>query len=172
MLDGLLHVSQYDVVPPEYDLTNPEQPPAVVVPMGGKLFVHLQALGLYPKNASLTAACAQPTQWGKGWIVPAFDPAILQKDATKISANRWAVIMAHRIHSTGSPNPQVGKYEWVEDLAGFIDTVKAKADKTGRAAPVAWDLETMGLWPWYEGKRIVSSQWCHTGPAREAPEAD
>ena len=118
-----------------------------------------------------------PVARGKGWFLVSFDPAVTETQPDKTEIIDWDVRLAHRLHSTGSLRPKVGDYQWVSSFAPMIAEIEAMYGKTGKPVKVAFDTETMGLYPWYKNRDIVVASFTHKpgvsrlmyfGP-REAP---
>lgn len=80
---------------------------------------------------------------------------------------QWDIRLAARLATTGTLDPPRGQYSYVEDLSGIVIAVNqlyedGAAGYDGDHAnpiPVALDLETMGLFPWYDDKHILTSSW-------------
>lgn len=86
-----------------------------------------------------------------------FDPRLRLREADKAEEILWDARLTVRLHETGTTEPTIGEYKW-----GTLKQVQAlvKAELADRDfVPVALDLETMGRYPWYEDKHVVTSQW-------------
>ena len=152
----------YELIPLDYNLTQVEGGDTVLV-MGNKGKDKLIEAGLAPKNRSIQSLRGKRLEYSDETDGPTFlvtyDPALLQMDASKYSEIRWDAILAARLETTGSLRPEVGDYNWADSLNGIIKKIKAKHEETGKPVRLAWDLETMGLYPWYGDKHIITSQW-------------
>ncbi len=158
------HGLDYEIIPLAYDMTKIMSDIAdssTVVAMGGQLVEKLSQAGYTPKNASVTSVQGK-TLWMNERIcfIPTFSPNITQIDVSKASLIRWAAKLACRVEKYGVDMPETGEYKWVEDLHEFCLDLSIAYDVSKKPQPVAWDLETMGLWPFFQDKQIVSSQWC------------
>lgn len=66
--------------------------------------------------------------------------------------------LALRKLRTGSFDPMLGKYRWVDEFTDAISFIEAHYEKTKKPMEVALDTETVGLNPYAEGVWIVSVQ--------------
>jgi DNA polymerase I-like protein with 3'-5' exonuclease and polymerase domains len=127
--------------------------------VGTGVLSKFHAVGIIPKNRGLGAsrgyAFASP---GGTRTLLTYDPRIRFREADKAEEVLWDAKLAIRYHETGSLNPLLGDYQW-----GTLDAVKAGVeaalDAGAEFVPVALDLETMGKFPFYPDKHIISSQW-------------
>lgn len=133
----------------------------VVLAMGAKPLEKLQAAGIAQKGRKVHGSRERRLA-GKespASILVSFDPGLVAREPDKGPLVAWDLRLAARLHKTGTMRPKVGKYRWVPDLSDLIRSIKRKHRKTGKPVRVAWDLETMGLFPWYPDKDIVTSAW-------------
>lgn len=133
----------------------------VVLCMGTRVLDKLKAAGLLPKNTALKGARGRRLQGPEinADFLVTYDPGLIHKEADKRVEIQRDARLAHRLHSTGTLRPKVGKYVWAADLSQIIARIEAKYAETGKPVPVAHDTETMGLYPYYSGKHIVSTAW-------------
>lgn len=128
----------------------------VVIAAGTKAVDALRALGLAPKNRSVNSLREHPIKRGDGWFMVTFDPFITVSEFDKKQIMDWDVRLAHRLMTTGSLEPVVGDYRWVNTLQPMIDWIEAKYAQKGKAVDLCLDTETMGLNPWSDEKDFVS----------------
>jgi len=57
---------------------------------------------------------------------------------------------------TKSLEPPIGQYRWVGGFSEITHEINCRWAETGKPVEVSLDTETMGLYPWYKGKDIVS----------------
>jgi hypothetical protein len=57
---------------------------------------------------------------------------------------------------TKSLEPPIGEYRWVPGFSEIITAINCTWQETGKPVEVSLDTETMGLYPWYKDKQIVS----------------
>ena len=88
-----------------------------------------------------------------------FDPAVTQSDPSQQQVIDWDIRLGHRLLSTGSLHPKIGRYKFVSSFAPMIARIEAEYEKTGKAQDVSFDLETMGFHPWYSDREIVTVQF-------------
>ncbi|MCO5157863.1 MAG: DNA polymerase [Aquamicrobium sp.] len=93
---------------------------------------------------------------GGGHFLMTFDPYSMMTEPEKMELLAWDVRLATRVLRTGSALPDLGQYKWVNSYQPMIDWIEAQFAKTGRPVDVALDTETMGFYPWYPDKDIVS----------------
>jgi DNA polymerase I-like protein with 3'-5' exonuclease and polymerase domains len=89
-----------------------------------------------------------------------FDPAIVLREADKENEILWDVNLATRLMRTGTLKPQTGAYKWgrLSEVANAVKIMLMTRDQI----VLSVDLETHGLYPWYEDRDIVTSQWTLT----------
>jgi DNA polymerase I-like protein with 3'-5' exonuclease and polymerase domains len=163
----------------EGEVLFPEQG-EVVVAMGAPAVAELQKAGQVPKNRALTSlretvvayklsntqAHLQESPPSYGHWMFSYSPNSVFVEADKRSQVAWDARLAHRFYTTGSLEPVLGTYAWTDTLKWVIEYVKEKYAETQKVVSVALDLETMGLVPWFDDKKIVSIQCCvHPGYA-------
>lgn len=133
----------------------------VVLLMGREAFQMLLPPGV-PKTASMTTLRQTSTVWNGAKVFFTFAPGAIGVDPEYANLFRWDLNRAMRWFHRGSDSARLGEYKLVPDLTEFIQEVKALHEKSKAPVAVAWDLETMGLFPEYPSKKIVCSSWCHT----------
>ncbi len=138
-------------------------PDDVVLAMGGNALRKLKTLDLVPSAATLDASRGHVWQDGGARYMTTFGPGLVQQEWDKRGIIRWDFRLARRVHETGTTEPEVGEYNFTDCLQRIIDQVESEYEKTGRAVPVSFDLETMGFWAYYPDKHIVTSQWSVAG---------
>lgn len=158
MLDAIRPTPEWRTVQLNGNLLAPCHNEVVLV-MGGKPFDLLKGAGLVPKNRTLASyrgkRIAHDT--GGSWMVT-FDPGMIFMDAAAPENIGWDIRLAHRLLTTGTLTPEVGHYSYADDLSAVVEYVEWKFAETGKKVDVALDTETMGLWPWYPDKHIVTVQ--------------
>jgi DNA polymerase I-like protein with 3'-5' exonuclease and polymerase domains len=148
----------------EYGESKPMPEPAageVVVVCGDRCLDVLRRAGIVAKNRTVNAMREVPIKRGDGWYLVSYDPSITDREPEKTEIIDWDVRLAHRLHSTGSLQPKLGDYQWVASFAPMIAEIEAMYAKTGKPVKVAFDTETMGLYPWYKDKDIVVITFTH-----------
>ena len=121
----------------------------VVLACGGKALEVLQNIGLVPKNRTISSMRETPiavaNHAGAGRVLITYDPAIIKKDYSKLPEIQWDCQLACRLHNTGSTQPMLGDYKYMDSLHEIIERVDMLYNKIGNAVPIAVDLETLGL---------------------------
>jgi DNA polymerase I-like protein with 3'-5' exonuclease and polymerase domains len=74
-----------------------------------------------------------------------FSPSIIDLDHGMYIQLLTDTGMVARLASTGSLTPKIGHYRYVSDFSELIERIKERYAATGKAVPVALDLETVGL---------------------------
>jgi DNA polymerase I-like protein with 3'-5' exonuclease and polymerase domains len=156
------------------------EPGEVVVAMGTGPLKELQKAGQAPKNKGLGALRettiaykvsppdeqGQPSPPSYGHWMFSYSPNSVFVEAENRSLVRWDARLAHRFVTTGSLEPELGHYEWTDTFKWIRAFVEEKFKETGKPVSVALDLETMGLVPFFEDKKIVTIQMSvHPGTA-------
>jgi DNA polymerase I-like protein with 3'-5' exonuclease and polymerase domains len=140
-------------------IVSKDQPHCLCVAMGTPRLKDLQARGIIPKKYTLESARGRVYESSTGPIMVTFDPGLRSLRADAPQQIIWDMRLAYRYIMTGSLNPIIGKYEWVDDLSDFIEAIRAQYEATGEPVVIAVDTETMGLTPWAPGKEIVTIQF-------------
>lgn len=164
-----------DTEPPQPD------PGAVVLICGAKALAAAQKAGIAPKNRGLENLRGKLLPHGGATYMVTYDPGIASSQPEKKEQIDWDLRLAKRFMETGSLRPKVGKYRWVASFQDVIDTINLRYEMHGAAVDLTLDLETMGLFPWYPDKHIVSISFTHTegladlvycGPKFDSPAPD
>ncbi|MCA1777536.1 MAG: hypothetical protein LC676_18575 [Loktanella sp.] len=132
------------------------EPGGVVLVCGTKPLELLQKAGTAPKNRKVTSLRETPIPCNGGWYLITYDPALLVNEPDKKGVMCWDLRLAVRLIQTGSTAPEIGDYRWVNTFQPLIERIEAQFAKTGDPVDVAVDTETMGFYPWYPDKDIVS----------------
>ncbi len=130
----------------------------ILVVCGTKGLDVLKAAGLVPKGRTLNSLrerAFQPRADG-GLVMMTFDPGVVSNEPEKRAVIDWDVRLAHRLLTTGSLEPVLGDYRWVASFRPMIERIEARFAETGQPVDVSCDTETMGLYPWEPGKRLVT----------------
>ncbi len=135
----------------------------LVIAMGEQAVQLLHKAELVPKKNKKVNSLREQV-FGRYMVT--FDPGITRIDAAKEPLLHWDIALADRYHQTGSLEPVVGNYKWVEDFSDLIEYILKEYKRRGKRVDVSNDLETMGLDPFAKGKRIVSS--CFTAKDGES----
>lgn len=137
---------------------------SVVLAMGSGPVEALKEARAIPRNLSIDKLRGRlwPGPGGPKsghWMVT-YDPGLVdvQEDASELI--RWDAKLACRYLTEGTLQPKVGRYAYVDDFRRAVDAIKREADRTGARVRVSEDLETVGLYPWYPDRWIVSVQLC------------
>ena len=129
----------------------------VVLVCGTKALDVLRHAGAAPKNRSLNSLREQAFRpWDGGWYFVTFDPAIVDNELDKQQLIDWDLRLAVRFLTTNSLEPPIGEYRWVPGFSELIGAINCRWEQTGKPVEVSLDTETMGLYPWYKDKGIVS----------------
>jgi len=133
-------------------------PGDVVLAMGKYPLEVLQQSGVVPKNRSITSLRnkALPLMDSGAVALLTFDPSSVTYDYGLLTEIECDVRLALRLMATGTLAPTTGTYEWVDDFTDLCRYVDAKYRETGERVELSVDTETMGLYPWYPDKHIVS----------------
>ncbi len=127
-----------------------------ILAMGSGPLELLQKEGLIPKNRKIMKSRGIVTKYKQGAYMCTFDPSIINVDISKDPMLRWDIRLIERYHRTGSLDPIIGEYEWVDDFSATIQYIKDEFADTGKPVKTALDLETMGLVPFIPDKKIVT----------------
>lgn len=131
----------------------------VLVAMGKTAITHLSAEKTWagmPKNAGVEKLRSRVGNYKDASAMVTYDPTMVNMDAGARSQIRWDLRLARRVIASNSNNiePLLGRYRWVT-LDQFIALIN---DFIARKCVVTLDLETMGFYPQYPDKKIITYQ--------------
>lgn len=134
----------------------------LVLCFGAPVIDRLKALGVIAKNRTASSSREKifPSTKGGHYMVT-FAPGVINTDVEKAGNILWDIRLAKRYIDTGTLQPPLGDYIWSDNLRDFLKEVAQKVSATGKKVPVSLDLETMGLFPYYPEKDIVTLQVSH-----------
>lgn len=165
-LRGLGAIPKHQITVPEEGLP-PADPGDVVVLMGAECFSLAQDAKLFPKNRGVKSSRSWPVRDAAGvWYLASLDPGMVHLEEGADTDIRWDFRLADRLLRTGSPLPELGDYDWADDLGEVLDDVSEQYEANVAAktddprVPVAVDTETMTLNPWDPANEIVCVQVC------------
>lgn len=144
------------------EYTGPEDEPPVpaagdvILVCGAKPLDVLRRHKIVHKSRTLGGLREAPVSHGAGAYFVTLDPYTTVGDPAALETIRWDLRLAVRYMRTGSIKPQIGKYSWVNSFQPTIDWIEKRFAATGKPVDVACDTETMGFYPWYPDKDIVS----------------
>jgi DNA polymerase I-like protein with 3'-5' exonuclease and polymerase domains len=142
---------KFDPEKPRYKARKGE----IVVCMGDGPLKKMREAGVVPKKNKTVNSLRHKVIRNRYMFT--FDPDAPKMDAAKVPLLQSDIAMADRFEQTGSLEPVVGKYKWVDDLTVVIEEILAEYKRRGKRVLVSNDLETMGLDPFAKGKKIVST---------------
>lgn len=154
---------------PAYTQLDPDA--GIYIALGSPAVRAFQGAGYIPKKGGVEALRGRVFPWahpdlGQYHFGVSYDPTVRFIDYSKFVDLQCDIGLYQRFEQTGSITPKVGNYAWVPDFSGVIAYIAAWLDLRDDPCPVAIDLETMGLHPWYPDKKIVSvSITCEEGIA-------
>ena len=130
----------------------------LVMALGAGPVQTLKDSGAIPKNRTVESLRGSLYPVGTANYMVSYSPNIIAVDASKPSVLAWDAQLALRYLHTGKLEPELGSYEWVTSFKYTRAYIEQKYEETGKPVDVSLDLETMGLWPWYPDKKIVTVQ--------------
>jgi DNA polymerase I-like protein with 3'-5' exonuclease and polymerase domains len=154
-----------DIPPHQFIPFEEDSPPPlpgagnIVVVCGNKPLDLLRRHALAPKNRTLSSLREKPIAAGGGHYLVTFDPFITSNEPDKQEVIDWDVRLAHRLMTSGSLEPVVGEYRWVNSYQPMIDWIEQRHAVSGKPVDVSMDTETMTFYPWYPDRDIVTIQF-------------
>lgn len=139
----------------------PDDPPTpkpggVTLVCGTKCLSTLQREKIVPKGRTVSWAREKLFPLGQGQALCTFDPYLTNGEPDKLDLVAWDVRLAMRWMRTGTLKPEIGDYKYVNSFAPMIARIEKEFDLYGKPVDVTCDTETMGFYPWYPDKDIVS----------------
>lgn len=138
-------------------------PDDVVLAMGTAALRVLQAAGLVAKGRSIGSVREQPIELpSKAQLLVTYDPDVVDVEIKLLADLQCDLRLAHRLLTTGTTTPQLGRYEWVTSFKPVFEEVDAEWRRTGKPVPVEHDIEYTG--DAFGKGRSLTSQFCvHPG---------
>lgn len=130
----------------------------VVVAMGNKALDVLKEHKLVQKGRTISYMRETSIVRPDGWYMISNDPFMVGIDPAIEQLIQWDIQLAARLLVKGTLKPDIGKYAWTTTLHPLREYIELRYAQTGSPVPVALDLETMGLFPYYADKGIVTVQ--------------
>lgn len=138
--------------------------------MGKQVFTKLQSLDLIKKNVGMGIMRDTPilVNKKKSVLLVSYHPNAVLTEYNRKSEIVWDAKLACRIHNTKTSKPVLGNYQYVKSFNETLKAIHQRYLEAGKKVPVALDLETMGLYPYYDDKHIVSVQVTYEGGQGDA----
>lgn len=153
-----------DIPPHQFIEFNPlAEPPLpekgeVILVCGNKPLDVLRKHGIAPKSRTVSSLREKPIAANGGHYLITFDPFITNNEPEKQEVIDWDTRLAVRLMRTQGLAPEIGEYRWVNDFQPTIDWIEKRYAVTGKPVDVSIDTETMGFFPWYPDRDIVTFQ--------------
>ncbi len=128
----------------------------ILVCMGGKNLLKVQQEGHLPKARTITSMRHKLHKINGNPLFVTFDADIGSFDHVNAVMMQIDIGLVYRFVTTGSVEPELGEYKYVEDYDHLPEIINANYNQTGRPVRTALDLETYGLDPFNSEKWIVS----------------
>lgn len=130
-----------------------------MVAMGMEAVSLLAEAKVVPKNRAIQSLRTRLWPMGSGAsALVTYSPGIGDVDYAKAIDMQCDVRAACRLVTTGSYQPQVGKYRYVKDFNDAQAWITQRHQHTGKPVPVTLDTETLGLDPYAPEGYIESIQ--------------
>jgi len=117
----------------------------VVLTMGSKILTLLQSTYGVHKGKKVSALRESPISIRGAEYLVTYDPFIAVTNPALEVNFVWDIKLAIRLAKTGTVDPVLGEFKYLEDLQELRSSVEALADKTGKSVSVCCDTETIGL---------------------------
>lgn len=130
----------------------------ILLVLGTKPTELFRKQGVIHKAMTLNKLRGTFTPYGDGVITISFDPGICDQDPGRAYDIIWDFRLIHRLITTGTTAPTLGKYTWG---TGYT-RIRNKIDNATELVTLSLDLETIGLDPYrlpdddHPGAKIVS----------------
>ncbi|CAA2141490.1 DNA polymerase I [Hyphomicrobium sp. ghe19] len=129
---------------------------------GAKPLAVLQKAGLAPKGRTITSLREKPLKSpNNGSFLMTFDPHSIANDPPNYDILLCDLRLADRLQRTGSTEVLAGNCKWVPNFSELIEGIASDYAQTGKPVDVTVDTETMGFYPWYPDRDIVSISFTH-----------
>jgi len=142
--------TKHKVIPRQEDKIPTVKEGDVLLAMGGSCLNDMESLGAVHKNRTIKSLREKQHDLPPGKLLVSYDPGIIEIDAGREPEIRYDVQLACRLHDDGVLTPPVGEYKYVDNFNKVIKHIRKQFKKTGNPVPVAGDLETIGLDPFYQ----------------------
>lgn len=148
----------------EFELHFGEECPEVdkgdsLIIMGVDNLKNIQQKGWLPKGRTIGSLREQVHLSGGEIQFPmmvTYDLKVKSYDYTSYIKLQTDLNLVRRYHKTGSLAPKIGKYVYTKDYAKMPKLINDLYNKNKKPVRLSLDLETVGLYPFYSDKFIVS----------------
>lgn len=131
-----------------------------ILVMGASGADQLRDIGVIGKKDTLTSLRGKVLKHQDRVYMVTYSPEYMEVAEDAEDQIIWDLRLLLRVLNTGGTAPVYGHYEWAFDLSDFIDEVDQRLE-TEESVRIGCDTETMGLYPWYPDKEIVTIQFAH-----------
>lgn len=138
------------------------EPTDVILAMGAQALAVLKDSGICPKQGAISSLREQRFEKKSAkspQFIVTWDPGIVAREEKRRQEIHWDARLAWRLHETGSLKPKTGHYVWTNNLEELVLQIEGRYAQTQKPVAVSLDLETMGFYPYYQHKHILTSQW-------------
>lgn len=131
-------------------------PGDILFALGSQPLELLQEAGIVPKGRKTGSLRSKIHPYQQGGLMISYSPGISEIHYPSYVDLTIDVRLAMRQCNTGSIEPKVGSYRWVDDFTELIAKVKERIKSSKGRVSVCTDLETVGLVSFNPSAHIVS----------------
>lgn len=113
--------------------------------LGNSGVAHLAKLGVFPKNRTVTSLRTDSHVWGGNEVRVSYSPAMKNLDSGYYTDFLTDLVLAVRLATTGSIDPELGTYSYVDDFTDYCTQLQNQFKKSSKVIPIVFDTETIGL---------------------------
>ena len=113
--------------------------------LGNSGVAHLAKLGVFPKNRTVTSLRTDSHVWGGNEVRVSYSPAMKNLDSGYYTDFLTDLVLAVRLATTGSIDPELGTYSYVDDFSDYCTQLQNQFKKSSKVIPIVFDTETIGL---------------------------
>ena len=131
------------------DVYNGAEPPimtnGVLFVVGSQTIPKMANLGVVPKGRTITSLRVNTYELRTNKVRFSYSPSIKNIDSGMFTDLKNDLVLAYRLAMTGSLEPKLGKYKYVEDFSDYCNQLQVLEKEGKKNIPITFDTETIGF---------------------------
>ena len=131
------------------DVYNGSEPPimtnGVLFVVGSQTIPKMANLGVVPKGRTITSLRVNTYELRTNKVRFSYSPSIKNIDSGMFTDLKNDLVLAYRLAMTGSLEPKLGHYKYVEDFSDYCNQLQVLEKDGKKNIPITFDTETIGF---------------------------
>ena len=131
------------------DVYNGAEPPimtnGVLFVVGSQTIPKMANLGVVPKGRTITSLRVNTYELRTNKVRFSYSPSIKNIDSGMFTDLKNDLVLAYRLAMTGSLEPKLGHYKYVEDFSDYCNQLQVLEKEGKKNIPITFDTETIGF---------------------------